>query len=163
MSDMNFSVKATAETAARTLVRARSFSLTVDEPEGLGGTDRSANPVEYLLAAFAGCLNVVAHMVAREQGVVLRGLELVVEGELNPGRLLSGHTEDRAGFKGIRVQLTPRADASPEALSAWLKEVKLRCPIHDNLINPTPISVEIASVAAGEARAEPTVGVAGAG
>jgi uncharacterized OsmC-like protein len=145
MSDMSFSVKATAETAARTLIQARSFSLIVDEPEALGGTDRGANPVEYLLAAFAGCLNVVAHLVAREQGLDLRGLELAIEGELNPSRLLGEPSEDRAGFKSIRVRLIPRTNASHEAVLAWLKEVERRCPIHDNLTNPTPVSVEIAS------------------
>ena len=42
--------------------------LIVDEPEALNGTDEDANPVEYILAGFAGCVNVVGHLVAKELG-----------------------------------------------------------------------------------------------
>jgi len=38
---------------------ARSFELIVDEPEMLGSEDSATNLVEYLLAGYADCLNVV--------------------------------------------------------------------------------------------------------
>jgi len=46
--------------------------MTIDEPDNLGGTDAGANPVEYLLAALSGYLNVVGHLVAREMGINLK-------------------------------------------------------------------------------------------
>jgi len=57
MPDANFRVRAMSESPARVSVKARSFNMIVDEPPNLGGEDRGANPVEYVLAALAGCLN----------------------------------------------------------------------------------------------------------
>ena len=143
MSDLKFNVLARSETSARTVVEARHFKMIVDEPESLGGSDLGANPVEYVLAAFAGCLNVVGHLIARELDFTLKGLEIEIEGDLNPDRLMGVPTEDRAGYKSIRVKISPDSDADKELLSRWLKIVKERCPVSDNLSNPTPVSIEL--------------------
>lgn len=52
------SVEAQRESATRTTVKLRDFELTVDEPEEMGGQNEGPNPLEYLLAGQAGCLNV---------------------------------------------------------------------------------------------------------
>ena len=57
--DLNFSVNGKRVGATKYQGFARGFELVVDEPEMLGGEDSAANPVEYLLAGYAGCLNVV--------------------------------------------------------------------------------------------------------
>ncbi len=67
--DLKFSISATSETPTRVQGKARSFTMYVDEPPQLGGEDKGANPVEYLLAALAVCLNVVGHMVAKEMNM----------------------------------------------------------------------------------------------
>ncbi|MFA6110944.1 MAG: OsmC family protein [Candidatus Latescibacterota bacterium] len=143
MSDLQFAVSASSESPARVRVATRQFTMTIDEPPELGGQDQGANPVEYLLAALAGCLNVVAHLVAREQGIALRGLTVNASGEVNPDRLLNVPTTDRAGFKGIRVELGVDTDASPEALAQWRQVVESRCPVSDNLNQPTPVTIEV--------------------
>jgi len=51
-----------AETPTRVTAKARQFSIVIDEPPSLGGHDAGANPVEYLLASYAGCVNVMAHL-----------------------------------------------------------------------------------------------------
>ena len=86
MADMKFSVSAKREGPALVRVQARNFSMYVDEPANLGGSDKGANPVEYLLGALAGCLNVVANLVANEMNIELRGMTIEAEGDLNPGR-----------------------------------------------------------------------------
>jgi uncharacterized OsmC-like protein len=126
-------------------VTARSFTLIIDEPPALGGTDAGPNPVEYLLAALAGCLNVVGHMVARELGFTLRSIVLEAGGPLNPGRFLNLPSKDRAGFKSIRVVLRADADADRETLERWLGIVKSRCPVSDNLGEATPLQIELGS------------------
>lgn len=54
-------VEANRESPTRTTVETRSFELVVDEPEAQGGTNTGPSPLEYLLAAQAGCLNVTGH------------------------------------------------------------------------------------------------------
>ena len=144
MSDLlTFSVRGTADTAARTAVRARDFTLVVDEPPSLGGDDLGANPVEYLLAGFAGCLNVVGHLVAQEQGLAIRSLAVEVSGPLDPARLFGQDTEARAGFQHIEVALHVDADADADALDRWVRTVEARCPISDNLRNATPVHLGV--------------------
>jgi uncharacterized OsmC-like protein len=144
MSDLlNFSTSGVNVSETKFISNSRTFNFVVDEPPALGGTDHGANPVEYLLAGFAGCLNVVAHLVAREQGIHLRSLQISVEGDINPARLLGLSDQERAGFQSLRILLTPDTDATPEALLKWLETVESRCPVRDNLANKTPLHIGI--------------------
>ncbi len=143
MSDVEFAVVGRSESAARTVVTARQFRLVVDEPADLGGSDAGANPVEHVLAGLAGCLNVVAHVVAREMGFAIRSLEMALSGVLDPARFRGEPTSARAGFREIRAVLRVVADADPATLSRWLETVRGRCPVSDNLANPTPVRIEL--------------------
>lgn len=146
MADLNFIVEGESLTATRFDATARQFSILVDEPPALGGEDLGANPVEYLLAAYAGCINVVAHLTARELGIHVIKLSISVSGDLNPGRFLGLSDEERAGFKHIEVKFLPITDATPELLQKWVETIKRRCPINDNLASPTPLSFNVVSV-----------------
>jgi len=141
MADMNFRVKAHSESATKTVVKARQFEIVVDEPADLGGTDAGANPVELVLAAYAGCLNVVGHMIAGEMKMNLSSLKINLVGSLNPAKLFGQETEDRAGYKAIKVKMKPETDASEETIALWLSQVKERCPVGDNLKNVTEVEI----------------------
>src|SRR5665811_14608 len=140
MSDLTFKIKGEAQTAARFSVNARQFNLVIDEPPTLGGDDQGANPVEYLLASYAGCVNVVAHLTARELGIKLEQLKIEIKGNINPARLFGSSFEERAGFKNIELLFSPVTNASTEEIENWITVIKDRCPINDNLANPTPLS-----------------------
>jgi uncharacterized OsmC-like protein len=141
MAKTTFTVKGCSESAARIAVQARQFKLVVDEPPSLGGEDQGANPVEYVLAGLAGCLNVMAHLIADEMGVRLRRLEIEASGELDTDRLLGKSGSLRAGFQAIRVALKVDTDADAATLDRWLAAVKDRCPVSDNLANSTPVQI----------------------
>ncbi len=141
MPDANFRVRAVSESPARVSVRARNFTMIVDEPPNLGGDDKGANPVEYVLAALAGCLNVVGHLVANEMNFQIEKLEIDVYGPLNPARLFGKSYEDRAGYKEITAEMKVDTDADEETLKKWVEAVEDRCPVSDNLGNSTPVRV----------------------
>jgi uncharacterized OsmC-like protein len=145
MSDLNFSIKGVSENPTKFVAEARSFKIVVDEPPTLGGTDHGANPVEYLLASYAGCLNVMGHLIASELGFKLDKLEIEINGNLNPDRLFGKSFTERAGFKKIQVTLKPHAEATPELLKSWIHAVENRCPINDNLGSLTPIEIEVSN------------------
>jgi uncharacterized OsmC-like protein len=140
MSDLTFKIEGEAQTPARLAASARQFIIVVDEPPALGGNDEGANPVEYLLASYAGCINVVAHLTAKELGINLAGLKIEVEGNINPARLLGQSEEERAGFKQINVSFSPETDATPVEVEKWISVIKNRCPIYDNLSSVTPLT-----------------------
>lgn len=143
MSDLVFNVKGESTSPAQFVAKTRGFQLIIDEPEDLGGSNEDANPVEYILAGLAGCLNVVGHLVAKELGFTIRNLKIEVSGAVNPDRLFGTSTAERAGFKEINLTLIPETDANIETLAEWLKIVEDRCPVKDNLSNQTPVKVSV--------------------
>ncbi|WP_041077245.1 OsmC family protein [Thermotoga caldifontis] len=141
--DLKFSVSAVSETPTRVQVKTRNFTMYVDEPPQLGGEDKGANPVEYLLAALAGCLNVVGHMVAKELNMKLDGLAIEIEGVLNPAKFQGKPNAERAGYKEINVTIKAKTNASEDVLKKWLQIVESRCPVSDNIANPTPVKFNV--------------------
>jgi uncharacterized OsmC-like protein len=55
-----------------------------------------------------------------------------------------GIDEDvRAGYQEINVRIEVESDADEDALEALEAEVEQRCPVGDNIDNPTPTDVAI--------------------
>lgn len=91
------------------------------------------NPFEYILAGLAGCINAVGQNVASELGINLKSLQVEITGTVNQ--------EERIGFNKIEIILKPTTDASLKSLQEWLKSVQKKCPIYDNIVNPTPVEL----------------------
>jgi putative redox protein len=51
---------------------------------------------------------------------------------------------ERAGFTSFNAQVKIDADLTKEEKEAFLEEVDKRCPVSDNLMNITPVSVKLA-------------------
>lgn len=99
MADRISQVAGRSESAARVVATARQFQFVIDEPPSLGGEDPGPNPLEYLLAALIGWLNVVAHLTAWELGLELRNLEITATGPMNSARFFGDRTADCAGLR----------------------------------------------------------------
>lgn len=143
MPKLKFQAKAASENPTKTVVQARNFKIIIDEPENLGGTDAGANPVEYVLSALAGCLNVVGHIVAKEMGFELRGVEIDLEGELDPSKFMGQETTERAGYQNITVAIKPDCDADEDTKKKWVETIESRCPVSDNITNATPVEIKL--------------------
>ena len=115
----------------------------IDQPEAMGGTDSAPTPLDYTFIALASCLVTIAKIVAGQKKINLRGVEVEVTGDLNLEVLRGQNKEDRAGFKSIKAVVKVDADLSDEEKKAFIHEVDRRCPVSDNLLNPTPIQVEL--------------------
>lgn len=143
MPNAKFSVQAQSESSSKAIIKARNFTLTIDEPPNLGGTDHGANPVEFLLAALAGCLNVVGHMVAKEMGFTINSLSFELEGELNPAGFMGKAKDVRPGYQEIAVKVNADTDADEETLNKWLEVIESRCPVSDNISNTTSVKIQL--------------------
>lgn len=140
MSIITFSVQGKASNATKTEVKDRKFNIIVDESQELGEEDDAPNPVEYILAGYAGCLNVVTHLVAKEKNIEIRDLRINIQGDINPLRLFGQSFDGRAGFRSIHVDIEIETNVAHEENEALIREVKDRCPMNDNLANDTSIS-----------------------
>ncbi|WP_207492253.1 OsmC family protein [Aridibaculum aurantiacum] len=147
MPTINFSVEGESINATKLEAKARQFKFIVDEPPALGGKDEGANPVEYLLGSYAGCLNVVFHLVAKEEGITINSLGIKVNGDIDPARLFGSSTFNRAGFQSINVEFDIDSDADEATINQLISKVKSRCPINDNLSNVTQLNYSVVSSA----------------
>lgn len=143
MATIKFSIEGESINATKLEVHARQFSFIVDEPPALGGNDDGANPVEYLLGSYAGCLNVVFNLVAKEEGITINSLGIKVSGDIDPARLFGSSKFNRAGFQSINVDFNIDSNANESAINELISKVKSRCPVNDNLSNVTQLNYSV--------------------
>jgi uncharacterized OsmC-like protein len=123
--------------------RIKPFVLDADEPPVLLGEDQGANPVEYVLAALAGCLttSLVYHAAAR--GIKIDEVESRLEGTLDLRGFLGMSENVRNGYDDVRVTFKIKADASEEQLKELVELAQKRSPVFDIVSNPVPVSVRL--------------------
>jgi uncharacterized OsmC-like protein len=143
MSNLNFKITGKSLSNTKIETSARKFKIVVDEPQALGGTDSAPNPVEYILAGYAGCLNVVINLIASERKVKINNLNININGDINPDRFLGISKKNRAGFQSFIVEIEIDSDSSEQEIKQLIEEVKDRCPVNDNLANITPVNYKV--------------------
>ncbi len=131
--------------STKTTVKVRQFELTVDEPPFFGGEDLAPSPVEYLLAGLAGCVSAIAHTLAKETGIVFQKMDICVEGDISADKFFDASSENRAGFTEIRIDIAVKSEADDAQLSAWKEQVLSRCPLIDNLRQPTSVQMSVSA------------------
>ena len=135
-------VRGQSENPTRMNLNSGKFSMVIDEPQNMGGTDVGPSPIQVLLMSLAGCLNVTGHEVAKQKGLKLNGMKVTIEGVMNPCAFIGCSFEERAGFQQIKVMVDPDMEnAGPEEIAAWLDETENRCPVTDNVLAGTNLSV----------------------
>ena len=127
----------------------RDFTLLVDEPEMLCGTNTAANPVEMVLQAYGACLSIGYAMNAAVRGIKIHELKVDLEGEIDlPGFLGLEAPENLKmdklpGFKTIDVKVKIKADATPEALRQLHAHVVGTSPVGVTLSRPVKIGTDL--------------------
>lgn len=128
----------------RSSARVRHFDpVPSDEPEGLGGTDTAANPVEQLLGALGNCLAVGYAANATAAGITIERLAIDLEGDVNLQTFLGLDGEGNAGYEGIRVSVDLESDATPEQLAELHRTVVGTSPVGHTLQRPVPVSIDL--------------------
>ncbi len=118
--------------------KSRQFTVMMDEPKSLGGTDEALNPVENLLCALGACQAICAAAFARSQGIKLDDFRVEIEGDLDPDGF-QGKAPVRNGFQEIRYKMYMKTDASQEKAEAFADFIESRCPVGDCLENGVPL------------------------
>jgi putative redox protein len=127
----------------RSETKIRQFSLTVDEPPNLGGTDAGPNPVELVLASLATCQEITYRAYATALGIPLESVSVKLEGSLDLRGFLAVKDDVRAGFSAVRGVVNLKSSA-PAADLAKLKEVvDAHCLVLDILRAPVPVDLKL--------------------
>ncbi|MBG0771017.1 MAG: OsmC family protein [Anaerolineaceae bacterium] len=123
-------------------VTAGGHTLIVDQPEGMGGKDEGANPLQYELVSLGGCIGTIALIIAKQERINLKALSVDVEADIDTDYLMGKTTEGRAGFTEIRVNAHIDADMTAEEKEAFIERVDARCPISDILANNSNVVIK---------------------
>lgn len=142
MSLVTIKVSGNSRPNEQFVVKAGAFKIGIGENQTKPELNAPC-PVEYILAGFAGCLNIVGGLVAKELNIEIKSIQIELSGVLDVDKYLGTPTRERAGFQTIEITVTPISDAPKAILKKWISIVESRCPVYDNLFNHTPISLNL--------------------
>jgi uncharacterized OsmC-like protein len=106
------------------------------------GTDTGANPVEYVLAALAGCLTTSLVYHAAAQGIRIDEVESTYSGNLDLRGFLGLDENVRNGYKDIKISFKVKGDAPEEKLRELVELAQKRSPVFDVVTNGVAVRVE---------------------
>jgi organic hydroperoxide reductase OsmC/OhrA len=116
----------------RSQAQIRDFTVAMDEPEALGGSDTSPNMVEMVLGAYGCCLTTGYAMNAGLRGIELEDIQIELEGDLDLNGFFGLHdpNETWPGYTNVRAKVMLKA---PNATAQQLQE------LHDAVIRTSPV------------------------
>jgi len=127
----------------RSEVRLRTHALTVDEPNGIGGTDAGPTPVELILAALGTCQEITYRAFATALGIPLDTISVTVEGDIDFRGFFAIDDTVRSGFERIRLNVCLTSNASEQDLQRLTTVVNSHCPVLDMLSKPVPTAINV--------------------
>ena len=123
---------------AKFSIQARSHSIVCDQPLDNGGVDSGMTQPELLLASLGGCAAHYALQFLKTRNLAQNGVEVSVTAEKlsQPARL--------GNFYVQVVSPVPLTNDQTEALMRAVRH----CTIHNTLLSPPEIKIELAVAAA---------------
>jgi uncharacterized OsmC-like protein len=114
----------------------RRFSIDIDEPCEIGGTNRFANPQEYLLAAFNACMTVGYVAQCAVKGITLESLEIDTDGEIDLRGFLGIDPAVPAGYENLSYVVRIKGDGTKQQFAEIHEAVMATSPNFYNVSRP---------------------------
>ncbi len=137
----------------RSSVTLRDHTITVDEPQSLGGTDAGPNPVELILGALGSCQEITYRAYAAALGIPLKEVRVEIEGDIDLRGFFAVDDDVRPGYGAIRGTVHLVSDAPAEDIARLREIVDAHCPVLDIMSNPVPVALEVVQEKESEAAA----------
>lgn len=118
----------TSGMGVKTEVSARNHRMVIDESPAMGGANAGPNPLEYVLAALAGCEEVIAQGAAKQLGFQLDGIDFDVEGVIDP-RGLIGQPDVLPYFQSVTIRARVKTTEHEARIHELQELVDKRCPV----------------------------------
>src|SRR5215469_905521 len=117
----------------------RRFSIDIDEPCELGGTNRFANPQEHLLAALNACMTVGYVAQCALRGITLERLEIETDGEIDLRGFLGLDPTVAPGYESLRYVVRVKGNATSEEFAQIHDAVMKTSPNFYNVSRPVTL------------------------
>ncbi len=115
---------------------ARRFSIDIDEPNELGGSNRFANPQEHLLAAFNACMAVGYVAQCAVRGIALESLSIETDGEIDLRGFLGIDPAAPQGYENLSYTVRIKGSGTREQFAEVHEAVIATSPNVYNLSRP---------------------------
>ena len=117
----------------------REFSFDVDEPLELGGSNRFANPQEYLIAALNACMVVGYAAQCAVRSITIENLTVETEGNLNLRGFLGIDPAVAAGYEELRSVVRIKGSGTREQFAEIHTAVIATSPNFYNISRPVAL------------------------
>jgi uncharacterized OsmC-like protein len=117
----------------------RRFTFDIDEPFELGGSNRSANPQEHLIAALNACMMVGYVAQCAVHGITLESLKIETEGEIDLRGFLGIDPNIANGYESLRYTVRIKGDGTREQFAEIHDAVMATSPNFYNLSRPVAL------------------------
>jgi uncharacterized OsmC-like protein len=114
----------------------RRFSIDIDEPRELGGSNRFANPQEHLIAALNACMTVGYVAQCAVRGIVLESLTIETDGEIDLRGFLGIDPGVPRGYENLSYTVHIKGNGSKEEFAEVHEAVMATSPNFYNLSRP---------------------------
>jgi uncharacterized OsmC-like protein len=117
----------------------RQFSIDIDEPCELGGTNRFANPQEHLIAALNACMTVGYVAQCAVRGITLESLEIETDGEIDLRGFLGIDPSVLRGYENLSYVVRIKGSGTKEEFAEIHEAVMATSPNFYNVSQPVAL------------------------
>jgi uncharacterized OsmC-like protein len=117
----------------------RPFTLDIDEPAEIGGSNTSANPQEYLLAALNACMTVGYVAQCAVRGITLESLAIETDGDIDLRGFLGIDPSVSPGYDSLRYTVRIKGNATKEQFAEIHAAVMATSPNFHNIAKPVAL------------------------
>jgi len=117
----------------------RRFSIDIDEPQELGGTNQFANPQEHLLAALNACMMVGYVAQCAVHGITLESLTIESDGEIDLRGFLGIDPAVPAGYESLSYTVRIKGDGTKEEFAKVHEAVMATSPNFYSVSRPVAL------------------------
>jgi uncharacterized OsmC-like protein len=117
----------------------RRFSIDIDEPRELGGSNRFANPQEHLIAALNACMTVGYVAQCAVRGIALESLTIETDGEIDLRGFLGIDSGVPQGYENLSYTVRIKGNGTKEQFAEVHEAVMATSPNFYNLSQPVAL------------------------
>ncbi len=117
----------------------RRFSIDIDEPSELGGSNQFANPQEHLLAALNACMIVGYAAQCAVHGITLESLTIETDGEIDLRGFLGVDPAVPAGYENLSYTVRIKGSGTREEFVKIHEAVMATSPNFYNVSRPVAL------------------------
>ena len=118
----------------------RRFSIDIDEPRELGGSNSFANPQEHLIAALNACMMVGYAAQCAVRGIAIESLAIETDGEIDLRGFLGIDPTAPQGYERLSYTVRIKGNATKEEFTEVHKAVMATSPNFYNLSRPVGLT-----------------------